>query len=95
MRFHLIKKVTYASFACDYHPLKDKKWRIRIVVGGDHLEYEHNSGSPAADMLETKILFNSVISDAKQGACFCSMDLKDMFLHNLMHNPEFMKVPFK
>ena len=46
-------------------------------------------------MTETKILFNSVISDAKNGAKFCSMDLKDMFLHTPMECPEFMRVPFK
>ena len=89
------KKVTYASFACDHRPLKDEQWRIRIVVGGDKLPYEDDSGSPSANMLETKLLFNSVISDASKGARFCSMDLKDMFLHTPMLNPEFMKVPFK
>ena len=91
----LDKKVTYASFACDHRPLKDEQWRIRIVVGGDKLPYDDDSGSPAANMLETKLLFNSVISDASDGARFCSMDLKDMFLHTPMLNPEFMKVPFK
>ena len=73
------KKVTYASFACDHRPLKDEKWRICIVVGGDKLTYDADSGSPAANMLETKLLFNSVISDASKGARFCSMDLKDIF----------------
>ena len=89
------KKVTYATFACDHRPLKDEKWRIRIVVGGDKLPYDSDSGSPATNMLETKLLFNSVISDAKEGARFCSMDLKDMFLHTPMREPEYMKVPFK
>ena len=89
------KKVTYATFACDHRPLKEEKWRIRIVVGGDKLEYEFDSGSPAANMLETKLLFNSVISDAHKGARFCSMYLKDMFLHTPMDNPEYMKVPYK
>ena len=46
-------------------------------------------------MLETKILFNSVISDANKGARFCSMDLKDIFLHTPMQQPEYMKVPFR
>ena len=82
------KKVTYASFACDHRPLKSEPWRVRIVVGGDKLPYESDSGSPAADMLETKILFNSVISDARKGARFYSMDLKDMFLHPLMLSSE-------
>ena len=42
-----------------------------------------------------KILFNSVISDVKNGAWFCSMDLKDMFLHTPMLSPEYMRVAYK
>ena len=89
------KKVTYGSFACDHRPLKDEEWRIRIVVGGDKLTYDRDTGSPAANMLETKLLFNSVISDAKNGARFASMDLKDMFLQTHMKEPEYMKMAFK
>ena len=89
------KKLTYASFACDHCPLKEEKWRIRCVVGGEKLPYDADSGSPAANMLETKLLSNSIISDASDGARFYSMKLKDMFLHTPMLNPEFTKVPFK
>ena len=90
------RKITYASFVCDHRPLKDEKWRIRLVVGGDKLPYNADSGSPATDLLETKILINSVISDARQyGAKFLTMDLKDMFLHTPMKKPEYMKVHIK
>ena len=90
------KKVTYASFVCDYRPLKKEKWRIRLVVGGDKLEYTQDSGSPATDLTETKVLLNSTISDhAPKGSRFLSMDLKDMFLHMPMEDPEYMKIPFK
>ena len=54
-----------------------------------------DSGSPATDLVETKLLINSVISDAKKGAKFLTMDLKDMFLHTPMKDPEYMKIPFK
>ena len=37
----------------DYRPLKDEKWRVRLVVGGDKLVYEADSGSPTTDMVET------------------------------------------
>ena len=57
--------------------------------------YEFDSSSPATDLLETKILFNSIISDAKKGARFLSMDLKDMFLYTPMASPEYMNVPLK
>ena len=50
-----------------------------MVVGGDRLDYFDDSGSPAASLLETKILINSTISDADKGAKFMSADLKDFF----------------
>ena len=48
------KKVTYASFVYDHCSLKDEIWRIRLVVGGDKLEYKFDSGSTAIDLLKTK-----------------------------------------
>ena len=84
--------VTYASFVCDYKPLKSEPWRVRIVVGGDRLTYAKDAGSPTTDMLETKILVNSVIPDAEKGARFFSLDLKDYFLASPMKTPEYMKV---
>ena len=62
------------------------------MVGWDKLDYSLDSGSPATDLTQMKILLNSVISDSAKGARFCSMDLKDMFLHTPMLDPEFMKV---
>ena len=67
-------------------PYKMKN-RDFLVVGGDKLTFEHNSGSLVTDLLKTKLLLNSVISDAKSGARFLSMDLKDMFLHTPMEQP--------
>lgn len=70
-------KVTHANFVCDHRPLKTKPWRVRLVVGGDKLNYLEDNASPTTTLLETKILANSVISDAKDGARFFSCDLKD------------------
>ena len=89
------KKVTYATMVCDYKPLKDEKHRVRITVGGDRLPCYQDAGSPAADLLETKILLNSVISDARTGARFMCLDVKDHFLATPMTNPEFMRVRVK
>ena len=98
IHFHQVpqdRDVTYASFVCDHRPLKSEPWRVRIVVGGDKLSYNDDPGSPAASLLETKILINSVISDAKTGARFMSLDLKDYFLATPMERPEYMKVLLK
>ena len=85
-------KVTYASFVLNYRPLKAEPWRVRLVVGGDKLPYDDDAGSPAASLIETKLLINSVISDASKGAKFMSLDLKDFFLMSAMQSPEFMKI---
>ena len=59
--------VTYTAFTCDHRPLKSETHRIRLVVGG----------APAASLLETKMMIDSVISDAHRGARFMSCNLKD------------------
>jgi len=65
---------------CDYRPLKDEPYHVRITVGGDKLNYNDDAGSPAANLLETKILINSVISDSDRGAKFMCANIKDHFL---------------
>ena len=87
--------IAYATFVLDYRPLKSEPYRIRITVGGDRLTYNADAGSPAANMLETKILINSTISDASRGARFMSADLKDFFLATPMEGDEYMKVHIK
>ena len=87
--------VTYATFVCDYKPLKTEIHRVRITVGGDRLECSDDTGSPAANLVETKILVNSTISDAKYGARFMSSDIVNYFLASPMPNAEYMKVKVK
>ena len=83
--------ITYASFVCDHHPLKTDQNRVRLVVGGNRLVYEDDTESPAASILEIKILLNSIISDAQQGARFMSCDLTSLFLATSMLQPEYTK----
>jgi hypothetical protein len=89
------KKVTYGNFICDYRPLKSEPYRVRLTVGGDKLPYDDDAGSPAASMLETKLILNSTISDAHKGARFLTADLKDHFLASPMEHPEYMRIKFK
>ena len=89
------RKVTYATFVLDHRPLKTEPWRVRITVGGDKLTYDNDAGSPAANIIETKLLVNSVISDAKKGARFMSADIKDFFLNTPMERPEYMRVHYR
>ena len=84
------KIVTYARMVCDYRPLKDEKYRLRLTVGGDRLYYEDDAASPAASLLETKILLNSTISQSAKGCRFMTLDIKDFFLKTAMTEYEYM-----
>ena len=64
-------------------------------MGGNRLEYDFDTGSPAASMLDTKILSNSTISDASKGTRFLDADIEDFFLILHMDEPEYMRISFK
>ena len=87
--------VTYANMICDYRPHKSEKFRVRLTVGGDRLVYDDDAASPAASLLETKLLLNSTISDASKGARFMTLDIKDFFLQTVMERPEYMRIHSK
>ena len=89
------RDVTYATFVLNYRPLKSKMHRVRITVGGDKLSYAADAGSPAANLLETKLLVNSTILDASKGTRFMSIDLKDFFLATPMKGNKYMRVNYK
>ena len=73
-------KVAYANLICDLRPLKNGRHRVCMTVGGDKLEYDGNPSSPTISLLNTKIFFNSVISDAHKGAKFATVDIKNHYL---------------
>ena len=63
----LHKKITYANMVCDYWHLKAEKYRVRLTVRGNQLEYHSDAASPAASLLETKLMINSVIFQSARG----------------------------
>ena len=89
------KKVTYANMVCDYRPLKSEPYRVRLTVGGDRLDYPHDASSPAATLIDAKLLINSTISDSAKGARFFTIDIKDFFLQSHLPQPEYMRIHFK
>ena len=89
------KKITYANIVCDYRPLNTEKHRVRLTVGGDKLDYENDASSPAATLLDTKLILNSTISDACRGARFATIDIKDFFLQSTLPSAEYMRIHSK
>ena len=86
------RKVTYANFVCTMRPTKTEPWRIRMTVGGDKLDAYFDVRSPAISLLDMKLHINSVISDAKNGARYCTGDLKDFFLQSTMKIYQYMRI---
>ena len=72
--------MTYASFVCDCIPLKEDQFHVHVTVGIDKLDYNNNSSSLAYNLLQTKILLNSAISNAKKGSCFVTLHVKKHFI---------------
>ena len=85
------KLVAYANMVCDVRPLKTEKFRLRLTVQGDCLQYPDYTASPAASLLEAKLLLNSTISQSSKDAEFITIDIKDFFLQTVMSESEYMK----
>ena len=88
-------KCTYANFVADHRPLKTDPDRICCVAGGDKIDFWGDSSSPTTNLAEAKLLFDSVISDVKNGARFMTCDLKDHFLASPMQNPHYMGIKWE
>ena len=69
------KKVTYGRLVVEIRPLKEEKYRVRITVGGDELDFCGDASSVAASLATVKLLLNSVVST--KGAKFTTDDIKD------------------
>ena len=70
---------------CSVRSEKKEKNRTRFTVGGDRKNYPCAVATPTADMLVTKLLFNSVIST--KGARFVTIDTSDFLSHDTAEMP--------
>ena len=77
----------------DILPLKDEKYRVRITVGGDKLDFCGDASSVTASFATVKPLLNSVVST--KGAVFTTADIKDFFYSSFLPDPEYMKMKLK
>ena len=84
------KDITYGRICCNYREQKAEKNRTRLTVGGNLINYPGDCGTPTADMLTVKLLFNSVISTPY--AQFMTIDIKNFYLNTPMPRFEYMKM---
>ena len=57
--------------------------------------YNQDVGSHVVPLLETKLLVNSVVLDARNGTRFLSCDLKENFLASPISRPEYMRILYE
>mmetsp|Transcript_17385 Transcript_17385/g.24552 ORF Transcript_17385/g.24552 Transcript_17385/m.24552 type:complete len:288 (+) Transcript_17385:996-1859(+) len=62
-----------------------------MTLSGDCLQYNGDAASPATNIIETKILINSVLSTPN--AKFASINIKNFFLNTPMVSFEYVAVP--
>jgi hypothetical protein len=86
------RKVTYANFICNIRPQKTETHRVRMTAGGDKLDYPGDASSPAVSMLDAKLHINSTISDAKNGARYLGLDIKNFYLGTPMTYFQYLRV---
>ena len=87
------KKITYGRLVVDIIPLKEEKYRVRITVGGNKLDFCGDASSVATSLATVKLLLNSVIST--KSAKFTTADIKYFFYASFLPNPEYMKMKLK
>jgi hypothetical protein len=81
---------TYGRIICVYREGKKDKYPTRITVGGNLINYPGDCGTPTADLLTVKLLFNSIISTPN--AKFMSIDIKDFYLCTPMKRYEYFQM---
>ncbi len=72
------RTVTYARIVINYCPQNEDPNRVCFTVGGNLIDYPFELTTCTADMVSSKILWNSVIST--KDAHFASADIKNMYL---------------
>ena len=82
--------VTYGRIVTAYRPEKAEPNRTRLTIGGDRINYPDEVGTPTADLLTVKHLFNSVISTP--GAKFMTLDIKNFYLNTPLKRFEYLRL---
>jgi hypothetical protein len=83
------RTVTYARIVVDYRPQKKDPNRVRITVGGNLIDYPGELATRTADLITSKILWNSTLSTPN--ARYMCADVKNFYLCTPMDRPEYIR----
>jgi hypothetical protein len=84
------RNITYGKIVCDYKPHKKEKELVRLIVGGDILDYSGDVATSTADITPFKILINSTLPT--EDATVMMMDIKNYYIGTPLPWFEYMKM---
>jgi hypothetical protein len=84
------KDITYGRIICVYRLKKKDRYHRCITMGGNLVNYPDNCGTPTADLLTVKLMFNSIISTPN--AKFMTINIKDFYLMTSMERYEYFRM---
>jgi hypothetical protein len=84
------KDITYGRIVCTHRSEKTDPYRTRITMGGNLVNYPDDCGTPTADLLTVKLLFNNIISTPN--CKFMTIDIKDFYLMTPMDRYEYFRM---
>ena len=87
------RTITYVRIVIDHWPQKDDPNHVCITVGGNLINYLYKLTTRTANMVSSKIMWNSIIS--MPNAKFGGADIKNMYLKTPLNQYEYMKMPLQ
>ncbi len=87
------RTITYACIAIDHWLQKDDLNRVCITVGKNLIDYPHKLMTQTADMVSSKIMWNSIIS--KLNSKFSGSNIKSMYLKTPLNQYKYIKMPLR
>ena len=84
------KEITYTSVVCTVRPEKEDPNRTRINIGGNHICYPGDVGTPMASLDLFKIIINSVLS--QRGYNMSHFTGKKSTSAPPLNRPEYVKI---
>jgi hypothetical protein len=83
------KRVTYARAVVAVRPEKEEINRVRIIVGGNLLDYLGETSTEAASIETTELLIISVLSTP--GSRLGTIDISNFFIQNYLKDYQYMR----
>ena len=83
-----MKDVAYGQFLCTVQPEKSENIRTGFTVGGDRINHPVKVATPTANIMVSKVFFNSV--ESTRGEIFMTIYISNFCLMTPLKRPEYI-----